>query len=73
MSTASDMPSLSPDPGFEYYYKACRKGDREQKAVTVNESPVAAIADASEITRLPRDNFEVYEISKEQFEQLSTL
>jgi hypothetical protein len=23
------MPSLYPDPGFDYYYKACKKGDRE--------------------------------------------
>ena len=62
------MLSLSPDPSFEYYYKACRKGDREAKAVTVSTSSVRAIADASEITGLPRDNFEVYEISKEEFE-----
>jgi hypothetical protein len=55
------MPSLSPDPGFEYYFKACRKGDPEAKAVTVNESAVAAIADASDIPGLARDNFEVYE------------
>jgi hypothetical protein len=55
------MASLSPDPGFEYYYRACRKGDREQKAVTVNESPVRVLADASEITGLPRDNFDVSE------------
>jgi hypothetical protein len=65
--TYFNMPSLSPDPGFQHYYKACRKGDAEVKAVTVNESPVRANADASEITGLPRDNFEVYEISKEQF------
>jgi hypothetical protein len=26
------------------------------------------LADASEITGLPRDNFEIHEISKEQFE-----
>jgi hypothetical protein len=62
MSTTPGMPSLSPYPGFEYYYKACRKGDPEAKAVTVNESPVAALADASEITGLPRDNFDVWEI-----------
>ena len=60
--TYFNMPSLSPDPGFQHYYKACRKGDAEVKAVTVNESPVRAIADASEITGLPRHNFEVYEI-----------
>jgi len=62
------MPSLSPDPGFEYYYKACRKSDRQKKSVSVSTSTVRAIADASEITGLPRDNFEVYEISKEEFE-----
>jgi hypothetical protein len=61
------MPSLSPDPGFEYCYKACRKGDFEAKAISVHESAVRAIADASEITGLPRDMFEVHEISKEEF------
>jgi hypothetical protein len=70
MSTKPHMSSLYPDPGIEYYYKACRKSDREAKAVTVNQSPVAALADASEITGLPRDNFEVYEISKDEFEKL---
>jgi hypothetical protein len=68
MSTSTDMPLLSPDPGFEYYYKACRKGDRKAKAVAIGESPVRALADASEITGLPRDNFEVQEISKAEFE-----
>ena len=63
------MLSLCPDPGFEYYYKACRKGDREAKAVTVSTSSVRAIAGASEITGLTRDNFEVHEISKEEFEE----
>jgi len=61
------MPSLYPDPGIEYYYKACRKDDREAKAVTVNQSPVAAFANASDITGLPRDNFEIHEISKGSF------
>jgi hypothetical protein len=64
------MPSLHPDPGIEYYYKACRKGDQEAKAVTVNQSPVAALANASDITGLPRDNFEIHEISKDEFDQL---
>ena len=64
------MPSLHPDPGIEYYYKACRKGDREKKPVAVSTSSVRAIADASEITGLPRDMFEVYEISKAEFEAL---
>jgi hypothetical protein len=32
-------------------------------------STVRAVADASEITGLPRDNFEVYEITKEEFEE----
>jgi hypothetical protein len=65
------MTGLSPYPGFEYYFKACRKGDPAAKAVTVNESAVRALADASEITGLPRDNFEVHEITKEEFERAS--
>jgi hypothetical protein len=47
------MPSLSPNPGFEYYFKACRKGDSEAKAIAIGESPVRVLADASEITGLP--------------------
>ena len=64
------MPLLYPDPSFEYCYKACKKGDSEAKVVTVDQSPVAALAHASEITGLPRDNFEVQEISKEESERL---
>jgi hypothetical protein len=62
-------PSLSPDPGLEYFFKACRKGDPEAKAVTVNQSAARVLADASEITGLPRDNFEVHEITREDFER----
>ena len=51
-------------------FKACRKGDPEAKAVTVDQSPVASPANASEITGLPQDNFELHEISKEDFERL---
>jgi hypothetical protein len=64
------MNTFTPSPEFDYYFKACRKGDFEAKAVAVNPSPMAAIAAASEITRLPRDNFEVHEISKAEFEGL---
>jgi hypothetical protein len=63
------MPSLSPDPGFEYNFKACRKGDASAKPVIVGDSAVRVIADASEITGLPRDNFEVWQISREEFEE----
>jgi hypothetical protein len=62
------MPSLYPDPGIEYYYKSCRKGDPEAKAVVVSYSPMGVLADASEISGLPRDSFEIHEISKEEFE-----
>ena len=44
-------------PRLKEILKARRKGD--SYAVTVNESPARALADASEITGLPRDNFEV--------------
>jgi hypothetical protein len=48
------MPSLYPESGIEYYFKTSKKGDPEAKAVTVDPSPVAALAKASEITGLPR-------------------
>jgi hypothetical protein len=55
LSTIPGTPSLSPDPGFDYYYKVCRKGDPEQTAVAVSYSPMGVPADAGEITSLPRD------------------
>ena len=64
------MPSLHLAPGFEYYFKACRKGDATAKPVTVGESAVRVLADASEITGLPRDNFEVHQITREEYESL---
>jgi hypothetical protein len=39
----------------------------------VNESPVSALEHASEITGLSRDNFEVYEIPKEEFEEFNSI
>ena len=62
------MSTFNPSPVFDYYFKACRKDDPESKPVTVNQSAVRALADASEITGLPRDNFEVWEIRREEFE-----
>jgi hypothetical protein len=64
------MSTFTPSPEFDYYYKAGRKGDRETTAVAVDRSPVAALTAASEITGLPRDHFEVHEISKAEFEDL---
>jgi hypothetical protein len=64
------MNTFTPSPEFDYYYKACRKGDREAKAVAVSYSSVGVLADASEVTGLPRDHFEVHEISKADFEDL---
>jgi hypothetical protein len=64
------MSTFTPSPEFDYYYKACMKGDSEANAVAVNQSPVAVLAAASEVTGLPRDNFEVHEISKAEFENL---
>ena len=50
------------------HYCEPAKGDRERKAVVVSYSPMAVLADASEITGLPRDNFEVQVISKKEFD-----
>jgi hypothetical protein len=64
------MSTFTPSPVFDYYYKACRKGDPEAKAVAVSYSAPGVLADASEVTGLPRDHFEVHEISKAGFEDL---
>jgi hypothetical protein len=62
------MSSFNPSPVFDYHYKACRKGDPEARAVAVSYSSAGVLADASEITGLPKDNFEVWEITKVAFQ-----
>jgi hypothetical protein len=62
------MNTFTPSPEFDHYYKACRKGDLKAEPVSVSQSAVRVLADASEITGLPRDNFEVREISKTELE-----
>ena len=71
-SGARGRPSLAGDgaQSKRLLLQSLRKGDSEAKAVAVNQSPVAALAAASEITGLPGDNFEVHEISKPEFEKL---
>jgi len=56
-------------PDVDYFFKACRKGDPTAKPVAVGDSAVRVLADASEITGLPRDNFEVREITKHEYEE----
>ena len=67
------MNTFTPSPEFDFYYKACRKGDLEAKAVAVSRSAAGVLADASEITGLPRDNFEVHEISKAEVQTFRSL
>jgi hypothetical protein len=62
------MRSFTPNPEFNLLYKACRKGDRDANAIAVGLSIPRVIADASEITGLPRDEFAVFEISEAEFE-----
>jgi hypothetical protein len=38
------MSAFNPSPEFDYYYKACRKGDREAKAVAASYSPAGVLA-----------------------------
>ena len=64
------MSAFNPAPVFDYYYKACRKGDREAKAVAVSYSSAGVLADASEITGIPKDNFEVRDITREEYERI---
>ncbi len=37
------MSTFTPSPEFDYYYKACRKGDREAKAVAGIRKAIVAI------------------------------
>jgi hypothetical protein len=44
--------TFAPSPAFNYFFKACHKGDATAKAATVGESAVRVLADASDITGL---------------------
>jgi hypothetical protein len=65
------MSSLSlgdPIPHFEYYYTAVDKKTGE--TVALSEIAVGVLADAAEKTGLPRDCFEVHQISRKEYERL---
>jgi hypothetical protein len=55
------------DTKFEYYYAAVDKTNGE--TVAISESAVGVLADASEKTGLPRDCFEVRQISRDEYER----
>jgi hypothetical protein len=57
----------SPIPKFEYYYSAINKTTGE--LVAVSERAVGVLADAAEKTGLPRDCFQVHQISQEEYER----
>jgi hypothetical protein len=59
----SDSPNLF-RPGDNFKIRA------PAKAVAIGDSAVRVLADASEITGPPRDNFEVHEITREEFKKL---
>jgi hypothetical protein len=58
-------------PKFEYYYAAVDK--RTGELVAVSQSAVGVLADAAEKTGLPRDEFEVHQISREEYERRRNL
>jgi hypothetical protein len=56
-----------PIPKLGYYYAAVDKTNGE--TVAVSQSAVGVLADAAEKTGLPRDEFEVHQISHEEYER----
>jgi hypothetical protein len=56
-----------PIPHFDYYFSAVDETTGE--TVAVSESAVGVLADAAEKTGLPRDCFEVRQISREEYER----
>ncbi len=58
----------SPAPKFEVYYAAVDKAKGE--TVAVGFSAPGVFAKASEKTGLPKDCFEVHQISREEYEAL---
>jgi len=64
--------SFSKPPSFDdYNFAAILKTTGE--IVVVSISPVAALTDAAEKTGLPKDCFELRQISKQEYERLKTL
>jgi hypothetical protein len=60
--------SFGPIPTWKYYYAAIDK--QTGQTVAVGESSPGVLADASEKTGLPRDCFELQQISKQEYERL---
>jgi hypothetical protein len=60
--------SFGPIPTWDYYYAAINKTTGE--TVAVGESSPGVIADAAEKTGLPKDSFELRQISKEEYGRL---
>jgi hypothetical protein len=60
--------SFGPIPSWEYYYAAIDK--TTGATIAIGESSPGVIADAAEKTGLPKDCFELRQISKDEYERL---
>ena len=58
---------------FDLYYLAHRKNDPAREPVAVEFSPVAVLTEAENKTGRPRAEFELRQISKEEYETLRRL
>jgi hypothetical protein len=61
---------LSPDPNFDYHYLVYVKTDPAKEPVAIGYSIPGTLADASHKTGRTKADFEVVEISREQYERI---
>jgi hypothetical protein len=62
---------LSKIPEFDWYYVAYLKDDAAKEPIAASYSAPGVLADASEKTGLPKDCFELRQISREEYERVT--
>ena len=64
---------LNKKPEFDFHYVVYAKDDPAQEPIAVGDSAPRTLADASHKTGRPKSDFELVEISREEYERIKSL
>jgi hypothetical protein len=73
MCSCEHHPMLHNIPEFDYYYVAYLKDDPAKEPVATSDSSSGVLADAAHKTGRAKADFELREISREEYERIKTL
>jgi hypothetical protein len=66
-------PMLNQPPKFDFHYVVYLKSDPAKEPIAVGDSAPGTLAGAAHKTGRPKADFELLEISREQYERLKSL